>query len=206
MRFRQFFQQKSYYYRAAILGLLLLIIGVFYLWHTDQAQRLNASHEYEMLLNSLVNSSRTADITQQATHLVKSYPSTHYAQLALLQLACLAVHYNQLSDAEQKLIQVIKTSTDFDIQAIAKQRLARIRLATGQPESALELLDSDNSCKGAYLASCSEIKGDIFIKLQKKTEAIANWRLAQQALPDLEALQPLLQMKLDDLGDTPEVP
>lgn len=192
--------QKSikYYASAGCIILLLIAMIAAYLRYTHHQQQRAASHYYETLLTSLINQTHGSDITPQAIALTQLYPHTIYANLAQLQLARQAVYKNNLPEAQQWLMKVIETCHDPDLQAIARQRAARIHLALRQPEQALKLLDK-KACAG-YTAACSEIEGDILAASGRKSEALKAYQTAQRALPELETLQPLLQMKLEDLG------
>ena len=59
------------------------------------------------------------------------------------------------------------------------------------------------SCEN-YRAACQMIKGDIFLALGEEQKALQSYETAKQTFPDIETVQPLLQMKLDDLGNLSE--
>ena len=196
-----FTRHRYGYYGAIVLSITILAcLSIGGIWrYIDHRQRLSASHQYEMLVSSLVNQSHRAAITPQANELLQQYPNTPYGALVILQLARQAIYQNQLPEAEQLLMKIVKNSKVPTLKAIAAIRAARVRLASGHAEQALQLL-GPKTCSGSYQAACSEVKGDILLALNRKQEAAEAYRSAYQALPELESLQPLLQMKLDDLS------
>jgi len=191
------------YGTSAIIGIIIAIVGGFG-WHYWQQHRenqlLEASVQYEQLLTSIVNG-EAGDAENRANNLIDQYPRTPYAQLAALQLARQDVYQNKLADAESKLQWLIKHGDNSALRAVARIRAARVLVAEKQPEKALELLEKNNN--KAYISAIEETKGDILVSMGKKQEALQAYQIAQKAFPGLEVMQPLLQMKIDNL-DTVE--
>lgn len=188
------------YGTAAIVGILIAIIGGFS-WHGWQQHRekvlAHASVRYEQLLTNIVNG-ETDVAAEQANRLMDRYSHTPYAQLAAMQLARLAVYENNFPIAEEKLRWLIKHGNNDALRAVAKIRLARVLLADKKPEEALDVLASNNN--KAYAAAAEAVKGDILVSMGKTVEAKQAYQNALKAFPAIEVMQPLLQMKLDDLA------
>lgn len=188
------------YGTSAIIGIIIAIIGGFG-WHYWQQYRetqlLEASVQYEQLLTSIVNG-ETATVENRANNLIDQYSHTPYAQLAALQLARQDIYQNKLADAESKLQWLIKHGNNPALRTVARIRAARVLAAENQPEKALDLLEKNNN--KAYISAIEETKGDILVSMGKKLEALQAYQTAQKAFPGLEVMQPLLQMKIDNLG------
>lgn len=192
---------------STVLLISTIIIGAvgrtyYYIRHTQQENLyLDASHAYEEFcrLQKKVSSEQSKKTAQ---FLIKNYSKTPYAQLVRLKVAQAAVQQNQLQEAAQYLSAIMTQTKDPDLYMIAKKRRARVLMAMGKLDAALQLIDHPDA--QSYTTAIEEIKGDIFLALGQKEKAIDSYYTAKHALPDVEKLQPLLQMKLDDLGNIKE--
>ena len=93
-----------------------------------------------------------------AKHLMQDDPKSSYAGLAALMQAKLAVKTGDLKLAQEQLQFVIKKSSNNTLRQLARIRLARVFLATKQPQEALNLLATVDD--EAYKAEISEVSGD----------------------------------------------
>jgi predicted negative regulator of RcsB-dependent stress response len=157
-----------------------------------------ASAVYERMINAAANND--ADLMQlNAARLIDHYRSSPYAQLAALMLARQAIYKGQLDVAEEKLMWITKHGRNKSLRQLARIRAARVLLAENKPEQGLDLLqqriDDD-----AFTASAQEAMGDILLALGKSDDARKAYNEALNALPGIETMQPLLQMKLDNLA------
>lgn len=201
--FDQLERLKVYWraYRAFIIINFVLIILSGFGWYYWQQYRENsliaASVQYEALLNALLQRD-AINIELQADQLIKQYPRTIYAQLAALQLAKQYVYQRVWAKAENRLLWVIHTADNQDLRAVARIRLARILAAEHREQEAITLLNKNDN--NAYIPAVEITKGDVFVSLNKKREALHAYQIAQSIFPDIEIMQPLLQMKINDLG------
>lgn len=185
---------------AALVGVILaLVIG--YGWRFWQQRHENslthASMRYEQMLTNVVNGN-TGAAEIQAARLMERYGRTPYASLAALQLARQNVYQNNLSAAEEKLRWVMENGNDGSLREVARLRLARVLTAENKAEEGLEILQ--HSDDRAYIAASWEVQGDILVKLGRLVQAHQAYQNAVKAFPGLEVMQPLLQMKLDNLA------
>lgn len=187
---------------SLLIGIILLSLSIgsyFYIrFNQREAYYLQASHAYENWLQAL-KTSTSSDWTKQGNEIIKHYPNTPYQVLTQLKLAQQAVHAKQLQQALNYLLAVVDHAKDPQFQAIARQRAARLLITMRQFEKALTLIDH-KTCE-PYTATCEEIKGDIFLAQGDKKKAFQAYQMAKAAVPNIEDLHPLLQMKLDDLGN-----
>ena len=154
--------------RSTIVSIVLAVAAGFgwQAWKNhDQQLTEAASHEYQLLLQSLaVNSTDPEGDLSQAKDLAEQikeqYGSSGYAQFAALQLAKIAVQGNDMEQAKAQLKWVLsKAPAKSDVADIASLRLARVLASAGDTDQALEILESGRG--GAYAASYEMVRGDI---------------------------------------------
>jgi predicted negative regulator of RcsB-dependent stress response len=188
------------YGAPVIIGVLIALLAGFgwrYLQQRHEKILEHASMRYEQLLTNAVNGNTDA-VRAQANRLIERYPHTPYAELAALQLARQDVYQSKLSDAEMRLRWVMKHGDNPALREVARLRVARVLLAENQPQQALDLLqDSDDA---SFDPAAFEIKGDALLALGRAADARAAYQAALKAFPAFEAVQPLLQMKIDNLA------
>lgn len=185
---------------GTMLGIIFAIVASIG-WHYWQQARennaVNATIQYESLLNASMSKSNIATVESIAKGLLQNYPQTPYASLAALQLAKQAVNQNNLLEAETKLMWVIQHGKSGSLRAVARIRLARVLLAENQPEHALKILDeNDNS---VYQPRVLEEKGDILFHLGNLSSALQNYLAAEKLFSESAIDQPLLSMKISNL-------
>ncbi len=193
---------KKYWHEygtAAVVGIVLaLILGFGWrYWQQHHEQKLaHVSMRYEQLLTNVVNGNSNA-VESGANRLIERYPHTAYTQLAALQLARQDVYQNKLNNAEDKLQWVMKHGDNPSLREVARLRAARVLLAENQPQKALDMLTKSDD--KAYQPLELEVKGDIYVTLGETEQASDAYQHALKVLPEFAVMQPLLQMKLDDL-------
>lgn len=194
---------------SLLIGLGVALAVVFG-WKAYQAsvvqQKTEASLMYQQLVEAATQSSfdepdDEATVTYLAKQLKTKFDDTEYALYAALFLAKESVAQDDLESAKAELNWVIATSDDSRIQQITKGRLARILAAEGNYEQAIALLEaSDEAFKPGYL----EILGDIHMRSGDKAAAIESYKKAYVLIKDQPQAQPLLAVKLSDLGILPD--
>ena len=86
------------------------------------------------------------------------------------------------------------------MQVVARERLARLKLDLGEPEAALALLDSAPSVTG-FESRFAEIRGDIHKQMGNLDQAASEYQRALELQETGVGFRPLLQMKLESLGE-----
>ena len=187
-----------------LTGVVIALAGVFGWqgWTNYQDNRAAAASElYQAMLEAVLADNGTEDRAQgaeRAEQLRDEYSGTRYAQFAALMQARLAVEAGDLASAESLLNEIVADADDPVLEAVARQRLARVLAAQERTEEGLEVLGEDAS--GALLASQQEIRGDLLLALGREDEARSAYQAALAALEDPQA-RPQLQLKLDDLAE-----
>lgn len=187
-----------------LTGVVIALAGVFGWqgWTNYQDNRAaEASELYQTMLEAVLANDGTADRAEGAElaeQLREEYSGTHYAQFAALMQARLAVEAEDLASAETLLSDIVAAADDPVLEAVARQRLARVLAAQERTEEGLEVLTGEVS--GALLASREEIRGDLLLDLGREAEARSAYQAALAALEDPQS-RPQLQLKLDDLAE-----
>ena len=180
---------------------LTLIFG-WQWWQRSQVEhRVTAATQYQALSDALER--KEADtVTAVADELAKNYADTPYAALATLQLADQKLAAGDKPGAVQALEQAAKLSSEPAMAALANLRRARVMLANGDADGALKL--AGELPKDQYTGLAAELRGDALVALKRGDEARDAYR---DALTHLETGAPnrrIVEMKLSELGGTPE--
>lgn len=184
------------YGSAVILAVLVFFAGNFGLryWHKHKIQQESqASAAYTQMLNS-AQQNKLNDMQLYADKLQKDYARTPYASFAALALAKNYVQNSKFSQAADSLQWVIDHAKAKSLQQIARLRLARIFLAEGKPQSALDAIEK--IVDDAYIPAVYELRGDILLQMGDKEKAAQSYQMAKDALKDNDAKSPLLNFKV----------
>lgn len=191
--------------RASVLG-IVVAIAIVVGWRGWQDHQQNFAEQGSVLYQNLVAATAVApgqslseENRKTAEHLAgrlkEEFADLAYSQYAALWLAKNAVEQNDLAVAQQELQWVLDSDPEQPLLKVTQLRLARVLLAKGEPEQALEQLQGAPA--PGFETSFYEVQGDIYKAMERDAEARQAY---QNALASLQADQrPLLAMKLDDL-------
>ena len=185
------------------IGFGLVLIFGWQQWKVHGVrQTAEAAAQYQALADAAA-ANQADEVTGIATTLRKDYPKSTYAVLAALHEADMAAGKNDLAAAASALDWAREHAGDSSLQALVSLRSARVKLAQGDADGAIKLLDglSDDG----YAAVAGEIRGDALVKLGRTDDARAAY---QDALTHIDVQAPtrnLLQMKMDDLATAASV-
>ncbi|PCH63420.1 MAG: hypothetical protein COC19_01070 [SAR86 cluster bacterium] len=196
-----------------LIGLAVLVAaiygGVTFWQNSTESFKEGASDLYEQILVATAVAQGT-EITEQnrqvvvdsAASLKADYANTVYALYGALYAAQQAVQADDLSLAEQELRWLIDnrqegmfSSTDEGLILVTNLRLGRVLLAKGDIQAALDLVNSVEP--KTFEADYAELRGDIYVALERTTDAKDAYQAAQEA----GASSITLQMKMDDLNE-----
>src|SRR5690606_32351617 len=129
-----------------------------------------------------------------------------YSRYAALAVAAFYVEQEQLDRAAAELQWVVDNpdlgfmkSVDEELLLTARLRLARVKLAQGDAQAALDVLTAVEP--GSYAGSYAEVQGDALLSLDRRDEARAAYERALAA--NVSGNPGLLMLKLQDLGVNP---
>jgi len=187
--------------RSVIIGAVLALVAVFgwrYWQESTRAQAEDASALYQTLLQRL-DEGEGREVVEIARRIIAEHASTPYAALASLSLAQQAVDQNDLDGAGAHLRWVMQNAKVDEVRKLAQVRLARVLLAQGRSDDALQQLSGLGS--GNFTALAEEVKGDIYLAQGRRADALRAYQAALAAAVDVPAKQQVLRMKVDDLAD-----
>jgi predicted negative regulator of RcsB-dependent stress response len=182
-----------------------IVIGVGALWGSRlwldnrDAFTAAASAEYQMMLQQ-VSGDQTEQAAEQAAQLLGQYADTPYAALAALVLAKIKLEEGDAVAASSHLRWTLDNAEQETVRHEARLRLARLLLAQDKGGEALTLLNAVDA--GAYEADYQQLKGDIQLAVGQSGAARTAYTRALAVLAPTAPSRQLLQVKLDDLGET----
>lgn len=191
---------------GAIVGGVAIGLGLIfgYQWWERRGieHKLTAATNYQALTDALETKDEPT-VSALATELGDKYADTPYAAFAALRMSTLKLQSGNTADATAALEKARAASKDPALQALIDLRLARVELAEGKAEAALQRLDAIPDAMFAGLAA--ETRGDALYALGRSEEAKTAYQDALTALDTAARNRSLIEMKLADLGGTPTV-
>ena len=178
------------------------LFGYRHYLSTLNERALEASAQFADM-TSAVQRNDAAKARQIAEGLIKTHPSSPYADQAQLVLARIAVDQGLDASAIGPLEEVIQHSKDGELKHIARLRLARILIDQGKPDEALQTLsDPPGSFAGRY----DEVRGDAYYAKKDPAKAAEAYKRALGASAGEGMDSALLALKIADLGIPPSAP
>lgn len=180
---------------GAVVG-ILLIAGWNFWQSYQQDKATQASALFSQLLES-VSQEKNESVQKISERITGQYGSTAYATYAALLLAKTKVQQGDLESAKSILENQMREADSPELKNLARLRLIKIMQATADYEKGLQLIaELDQSAVQGFAANYDELKGDLYVELERLDEA----RTAYQSAIRAGARSPLLQFKLDDIA------
>jgi predicted negative regulator of RcsB-dependent stress response len=182
------------------VGVLLGLVLIFG-WQQWKAHRLRHDAEAAaqfQALSDAVEAKRDDEVTTIAGVLRKDYSGTVYSVLAAMYQADQASSKSDLPAAAAALGWAQEHAGVGSLKSLAALRLARVKLAQGDADGAVKLVDGVP--KDEYSSLGGEIRGDAFAKLGRADDARAAYQDALSHLDAQASNRSFVQMKLDDIA------
>ena len=194
---KQFWKQ----YGTLLLTLAFLALATFAgvkgwnYYQRSQAERASALFGK---FDEAVRKNDVAQIGHLGAELIDKYGATAYGPMAALLLAKTNHENGDAAAAAKRLQWAIDKAKDEETEALARLRLAGIRLDEKKYDEALALLDAKHPA--AFAALYADLRGDVLTAQGKPAEARAEYKLAlEKSLPNSN-YRNVVQIKLDALG------
>jgi predicted negative regulator of RcsB-dependent stress response len=187
-------------YAPWILGGVVIGVGgwfgIQYYRSHQNALAMRAADQFTQMTTALQMNDAPKSL-QIADGLIKSFPSSPYADQAQLTIARIDVETGKPADAIAALTQVMNNSKDAELKQIARLRLARVLIDQGKPDDAIKTLAEGTP--GSFAGRYHEVHGDALYAKKDIPGAVAEYNQAL-ASSDGGADGALLQLKLADLA------
>lgn len=194
-----FFKDYKFYILFTILASAILVGGYFFSKSVKSSQIQAAKVLYEDWQATLAQE----DSDQLFQNLIENYSDTGYSHLALLKKGSDLAKENYLEESIDIFYQLKENSDGFFgnslMNGIARVNIARISIALGEFEDALEVLEKYSKDEDAYT---HELKGDALSGVGKDDLALQQYQSAYEKYTD-NGLRNLVELKINNL-DTNE--
>ncbi len=194
---KQFWKQ----YGTLIITLAFLALATFAGVKGWKYYQRGQSEQASVLFGKLEEAVRKNDVAQTGSlgaEIVDKYGSTAYGPMAALLLAKTSHDNGDAAAAATRLQWAIDKARDDETAALARLRLAGIRLDEKKYDEALALLDAKHA--QAFAPLYADLRGDVLAAQGKPAEARAAYKLAlEKSLPNSN-YRNVVQIKLDALG------
>lgn len=190
----------------SLLISLGLVIAIAFGWKAYQNSVIQSKSEasalYEQVLAAATNvqlagQSESNGVAYLAAELKEKFSGTEYAVYGALFLAKESAQSGDLESALAELEWVKSQTEDARLLDLVNGRIARIMSAQGKHDEALSLL---NATVSEYESEFLEITGDIQLRKGLESEAVESYKEAYAMVKETPQIQPLLAVKLANLG------
>ena len=186
---------------AIIMGLVIAFGGLFGFkqWQAWQHNNKRQAYaEFEVMDRMLSDGKLDAAMDNFQT-LQDKHGKSPYASLGALEMGRARVESKQEDLAIKLYRHVMENGRPKALRVIARERLARLLLDEGKPDEALNVIQGEKDIAG-FEARYAETRGDIFLSLDRREEAIAAYQQALGALESGTGDRATLLLKLESLG------
>jgi predicted negative regulator of RcsB-dependent stress response len=175
---------------------IMLLASVGWRWYQQ-----NQSAQASVLYQAVSHAARDNDVAkakEPATQIEDRYGSTAYAPRAAMIYAKLLYDAGDHAGTRAQFQWVIDHSSEDELKAIARFRLAESLLDEKQYDQALSTLEvkTDEAFAGVF----ADLKGDILSAAGKPAEAKAAYQLALSKIDPKSPYRGFVQVKYDALG------
>lgn len=185
-RVRSWLQRNA----VGLIGGIGLGLALIWGWNWWQGRQVTASEEVAARYDAFEQA--VANNPAEAAKLSSRLAETPYAAIAAMELAKSQVDAGQ--DARALATLQAARSKDPAVNAILRQRIATLLIATGKPADAVTLLAKASD------AGSLEVLGDAQASLSKPAEAQKAYREALRSLEEGSPQRQVVQLKLAEAG------
>jgi predicted negative regulator of RcsB-dependent stress response len=194
---KAWWKQNSRLVLLAVVAALVAFAAVSGWRYYKDRQAAQASQLYGEL-EKAVQGADTKKLNEAAAQLVDKYPRTAYAPMAALVAAKASVDAGDLKAAGTHLAWAVEHARDDETRAVARLRLAAVRLDEKQHDEALRLLEQEHP--DAFTGLYADLRGDVLVAQGKLAEARAAYKQALDKLAPEATYRLIVQAKLDGIG------
>lgn len=188
-----------------ITAVLVLVMGGLAAWNGYQYWQNRQASQAAALLDAVEVAVQTKDqarVELAFADLKSKYAGTPQADMGGFALAKAMQESGNLDAAKSALGWVAERSSDAGYRAIAKLRLATILLEQKDYAAALQQLQG--SVPPEFEGVTADRKGDLLVLLDRRADAINEYKLAYKALDETIEYRRVVEIKLNALGVDPQ--
>jgi predicted negative regulator of RcsB-dependent stress response len=178
---------------------LLIAVGVAVAtiigWNAYSSQRQQASEAGTAAYAEYMDAQEEAQRSALAAQIRSEFANSSFHALVALEDAKAAVTQGDLAAAETALMEAQSAAPDVMLKDLASLRLAKVQYGLGNPDSALEALQSIRN--PGYRPWALELTGDIYFAEGNTEQAYEAYSRAIDDLGDAPG-RPLLEIKRDN--------
>lgn len=194
---KQFWRQYGGLIIALVVAAAVTVAGVQGWRHYQRAKAEDASALF-MKLEEASRKNDVGEVRRIGAEVVDRYGSTAYGPLAALVMARTNHDSGDVGAAATQLQWAIDKGGDEETVALARLRLAAIRLDEKKYDEALKLLDGKHGA--ALVPLYADLRGDVLVAQGKTDEARAAYKQALEKSAPASSYRNLIQIKFDALG------
>jgi predicted negative regulator of RcsB-dependent stress response len=186
---------------AIVMGLVIAFGSLFgfkqwQVWQINNRQQ--ASVEFAVM-GEFLSAGQLDSAMANFQNLKDDYPDSAYTSMAALQFARARIATNQPDLAITLYEFVVENGYPKALKVVGRERLARVLLDQGEPDTALALLDGAEDITG-FESPFAEVRGDIFYSQNNMAEAEIAYLRALEFLEAGAGDRAKLVMKLESMG------
>ncbi|NND65022.1 MAG: tetratricopeptide repeat protein [Gammaproteobacteria bacterium] len=181
---------------GAVLGIAL--IGSFRYWQDYRVKRAEDAGDALEALYIDMDAGNFEEVQAAAKNIEQKYAATPYDDYALLALAKMQIENDDVAGAKKSLQTVLDRTKDRQMKHVARTRLARLMIHSGQAQQALTLLENNNKSidPDGFATRYAEIKGDAYVALNQPQRAKEAYQQALDSFKLGTADPKFIEMKL----------
>jgi predicted negative regulator of RcsB-dependent stress response len=198
-RIRQWWKENGAWIIVGVGGGVLALAGWNW-WQGYQLQRAEQASAIYAVIAEAAMEERIDEIRVGVERLESAHGGSPYLQHGRFALAGALARAGEFATAADQLQQVLDSADDPQLKLIARLRLARVLLAAGEPERALEM--ARGGAPGVFAAPLREVEGDILAAQGDAAGARAAYEAALEGAAEHAGIidEAHLQLKLEALG------
>ena len=191
-----FFKDYKFYILSVVMVITISVGGFFF----SESVKSNQIQAAKVLYEDWQVTSIQEDREQFFQNLTENYSDTGYSHLALLKRGSDLAKENNLEESIDIFYQLKENSDGFFgnslMNGIARTNIARISIALGNFEDALEVLEKYSNDEDAYT---HELKGDALSGVGNDDLALKQYKSAFEKYTD-NGLRNLVELKINNLN------
>lgn len=201
---KKWLQERSKTIIAVIAMGSLSIFGWFEWQDRQRSDSSQAADLYKQLMTEFSvakESEQAQDFEKIANQLMQDYQSTPYSMFASLLMASEAANKGEIDEAINYLQSQLEKADSDVFMHLIRLRVARLMLAQGDLDKALNLVDQGNVDAQHFSSLYFELRGDILLQQGDAESSKAAYKKALLVKDTGADWKSIVQIKLDDLGD-----